>query len=64
MAAYKYSGHLAVKKKYEKMKKKLLKTIAEKKLKVTGEPVFARYNSPFMPWLFRRNEILIEIDYN
>jgi effector-binding domain-containing protein len=63
MAAYKYSGGWS-EKKYEKMKKKLLKIIAEKNLKITGEPIFARYNSPFMPWLFRRNEILIEILYN
>ncbi|MBN2419917.1 MAG: heme-binding protein [Deltaproteobacteria bacterium] len=62
-AAYKYSGGWS-EKKYEKMKKKLLEIIAEKKLKVRGEPIFARYNSPFMPWLFRRNEILIEILYN
>lgn len=62
-AAYKYSGGWS-EKKYEKMKEKLLEIIAEKKLKAAGEPVFARYNSPFMPWLFRRNEILIEILYN
>ena len=28
----------------------------------TGEPVFARYNPPFMPWFFRRNEVLIAVD--
>ena len=63
IAAYKYSGGWS-EKKYEKIKKKLLAIIAKKNLKVTGEPVFARYNSPFMPWIFRRNEILIEINHN
>lgn len=63
IAAYKYSGGWS-EKKYEKMKKKLLAIITQKNLNVIGEPVFARYNSPFMPWIFRRNEILIEIEYN
>lgn len=62
-AAYKYSGGWS-KKKYEKMKRKFMAIIDKRNLKITGEPTFARYNSPFMPWLFRRNEILIEIFYN
>jgi hypothetical protein len=63
IAAYRYSGVWS-KKKYEKMKQKLLSLINKRGLKIKGEPTFARYNSPFMPWLFRRNEILIEIVYN
>jgi len=62
VAAYRYSGTWS-QKKYEKMKNKLLSIIETKKLKPFGEPVFARYNSPFMPWLFRRNEILVDVDY-
>jgi hypothetical protein len=27
-----------------------------------GEPVWARYNPPFMPWFLRRNEILLPVD--
>jgi len=30
-------------------------------LQLTGEPVYARYDPPFMPWFLRRNEILVEI---
>ena len=30
-------------------------------LKLIGEPVYARYDPPFMPWFLRRNEILVEI---
>ena len=63
MAAYEYSGGWG-KKRYEKMKKKLVAIIEKRNLKTAGEPVFARYNSPFMPWLFRRNELLIEIVYD
>jgi hypothetical protein len=31
-------------------------------MKATGTPVWARYNSPFMIWFLRRNEILIEVE--
>jgi effector-binding domain-containing protein len=30
-------------------------------LKLTGEPLYARYDPPFMPWFLRRNEILVEV---
>ncbi len=29
--------------------------------KLQGEPVYARYNPPWTPWFWRRNEILIEV---
>lgn len=31
-------------------------------LKATGEPVFARYNSPFQLWFLRRNEIWLDLE--
>ena len=27
-----------------------------------GEPIYARYNAPFVPWFLRRNEIWLELD--
>jgi hypothetical protein len=30
-------------------------------LKLRGEPIYARYNPPWTPWFWRRNEILIEV---
>jgi hypothetical protein len=27
----------------------------------TGEPVYARYNAPFVPWFLRRNEIWLQL---
>ena len=30
-------------------------------LRAVGEPVWARYDPPFMPWFLRTNEILVEI---
>ena len=32
--------------------------INKRGLKTEGEPIFARYNPPFMPWFLRRNEVL------
>jgi len=26
-----------------------------------GEPIYARYNAPFVPWFMRRNEIWLHI---
>jgi len=34
--------------------------MAEQSLRPVGEPHWARYDPPFMPWLLRTNEILIE----
>ncbi|MFO1313147.1 MAG: heme-binding protein [Burkholderiales bacterium] len=34
---------------------------AERGMAETGEPVFARYDPPFMPWFLRRNEIQIPV---
>lgn len=62
VAAYRYSGTWS-KKRFEKMKNKLLSILESKKIEPSGEPAFARYNSPFMPWMFRRNEILVDVVY-
>jgi hypothetical protein len=39
----------------------LRKFIGERGLTAVGEPVFARYDPPFMPWFLRRNEIQIPV---
>jgi len=61
MAALKYSGTWS-KSRYEEKKKQLTEWIERRGLKQIGEPVFARYNPPFMPWFLRRNEVLIPIE--
>ncbi|HWR72583.1 MAG TPA: heme-binding protein [Nitrospirota bacterium] len=44
-------------------KKELLEAFIQKQnLRPLGEPVFARYNSPFTLWFLRRNEVLIPVD--
>ncbi|MEJ2402370.1 MAG: heme-binding protein, partial [Xanthomonadales bacterium] len=30
-------------------------------LEATGDPVWARYDAPYMPWFLRRNEILLRL---
>lgn len=58
MAALSYSGTWS-RGRYEEKEKRLKELIRQKGLKIVGEPVFARYNPPFMPWFLRRNEVLI-----
>ena len=60
MAAVRYSGVWS-EKRYLTHKQGLESWIETKKLKTTGEPVWARYNPPFTPWFMRRNEVLIAI---
>ena len=61
MAALSYSGTWS-RRRYEDKEKQLKELIRQRGLKVVGEPVFARYNSPFMPWFLRRNEVLIPVE--
>jgi hypothetical protein len=60
MAALKYSGTWS-RKRYEEKEKRLRELIQRRGFKTVGEPVFARYNPPFMPWFLRRNEVLIPV---
>jgi hypothetical protein len=39
----------------------LRKFMSERGLAAAGEPVFARYDPPFVPWFLRRNEIQIPV---
>ena len=60
MAAITYSGTWS-KKRYEEKKALLDIFIKKQGLQSIGEPVFARYNPPFMPWFLRRNEVLLQV---
>jgi effector-binding domain-containing protein len=61
MAALKYSGTWS-KSHYEEKKKQLIEQIERRGLKQVGEPIWARYNPPFMPWFLRRNEVLTPVE--
>lgn len=60
MAAVRYSGFWS-RKKYLQHKEKLESWIQKKGLTIAGDPIWARYDPPFMPWFLRRNEVLIPI---
>jgi hypothetical protein len=60
VAAIRYSG-IWSRSRYEKYESSLREWIRQHGLEPVGEPVWARYDPPFMPWFLRRNEILIEV---
>ena len=63
MAVHRYSGSWS-EERYETHEKVLLDALATDRVETTGSPVFARYNAPFTPWFLRRNEIMIEVEWN
>ncbi len=60
VAVIRYSGTWG-KKRYANHAAKLTDWISIKGWKIVDDPVWARYNPPFMPWFMRRNEILIPV---
>jgi hypothetical protein len=61
MAALKYSGTWS-QSRYEEKEKLLRDWIERRGLKQIGQPIFARYDPPFLPWFLRRNEVLIPVE--
>lgn len=60
VAVYTYSGSWSEKKYNEKLA--ILKSELEKDgLTTVGDPIFARFDSPFQIWFLRRNEIWFEL---
>ena len=60
MAAVRYSGFWS-EKNYQKNKLKIDSWMQKERLQVSGEAIWARYNSPFSLWFLRRNEILVPV---
>ena len=61
VAAIRYSGTWA-RERYQAHERQLASMIAERGLRPVGDPIFARYNSPFSLWFLRRNEVLIPVE--
>ena len=60
IAAVRYSGFWS-EENYQQNKARLDDWIRKQRLTIVGEPTWARYNPPFMPWFLRRNEILVPV---
>ena len=63
LAVIRFSGYTS-KNKIKKFKEKLFLELKSNNIKIKGEPLLMRYNSPFAPPFIRRNEIGVEIDYD
>ena len=60
IAAIRYSGFWS-ESNYNEHLELLRAALKASNLTPTGEPVFSRYNPPFMPWFLRRNEIWLPL---
>jgi len=61
LASVRYSGTWS-QKRYEEHRGRLEEFIENKKWKIAGEPIFARYDPPFQLPFLRRNEVLIPVE--
>ena len=60
IAVYSYSGSWS-ESRYEEKLLEFQKELKADGVQVIGEPIFARFNSPFQLWFLRRNEIWLEV---
>jgi hypothetical protein len=63
MAVHRYSGRWT-KSRYDEHEAAFIDALNADGIEALSDPVFARYNAPFTPWFMRRNEIMVEIDWN
>jgi hypothetical protein len=61
LAAIRYSGRWS-KEAYERHLARLEETLSAHGWTPSGEPIWARYDPPWKPWLLRRNEVLVAVD--
>jgi hypothetical protein len=60
VAVIRYSGFWS-EARYREHLERLEQALKREGIAWTGEPVWARYNPPMMPWFLRRNEIWLEV---
>ncbi len=59
-AVIRYSGTWS-ERNYQEHLEQLQSGVAAAGLRTTGNPIYSRYNAPFVPWFLRRNEIWLEL---
>jgi hypothetical protein len=59
-AVLRYSGTWS-QARYNEHRDKLLAALQQDGVRVTGEPIWSRYDAPFKPWFLRRNEIWVPV---
>jgi hypothetical protein len=62
IAAREYSGRWS-EENYRRHEVALISALTIDGLRPSGKPTLARYDSPFKPWFMRRNEVLVELDW-
>lgn len=60
VAVFSYSGSWS-ESRYKAMLNEFQSELSKNQISTKGEPIFARYNSPFQLWFLRRNEIWLEV---
>jgi hypothetical protein len=60
LAVFSYSGTWS-ENRYKNKLSEFVSYLKKDGVQTIGEPIFARFNPPFMPWFLRRNEIWIEV---
>lgn len=60
IAGFNYSGSWS-ESRYQENLKNFTEDLKRDQIETVGEPVLARFNSPFQLWFLRRNEIWIEV---
>ncbi|HEX6852973.1 MAG TPA: heme-binding protein [Candidatus Polarisedimenticolaceae bacterium] len=60
VAAIRYSGSWS-EARFREHEAALRVALEREGLRAAGEPIWARYNAPFVPWFLRRNEVLLEV---
>ncbi len=61
VAVHRYSGRWT-RANFEKHERVLLEALTRDGIRLTGVPMLARFNGPFTPWFFRRNEVQVSVE--